>query len=168
MNFIIPCFVAFCVFYGILKKEKVFTLFCEGAQEGLKTTLSIFPSILGLVVGVGMLKASGFFDILSKLFAPICNIFNFPPEIIPMAILRPLSGSGSFSLLNSIFDTTGVNSFASLCASVMSGATETTFYTLAVYYGSIGITKTRHNVFCSVTADIISFILAVLTVKMFF
>ena len=115
-----------------------------------------------------MLKASGFFDILSSFFAPICNIFNFPPEIIPMALLRPLSGSGSFSLLNSIFDTTGVNSFASLCTSVMSGATETTFYTLAVYYGAIGITKTRHNVFCSVTSDIISFILAVLTVKMFF
>ena len=168
MNFFVPLFIAFTVLYALIKKENVFSLFCDGVKDGLKTTISIFPSILGLVTGVGMLKASGFFDLLSKFLLPVCNLFDIPADIIPMALLRPFSGSGSFSLLNNIFESTGVNSFASLCASVMSGATETTFYTLAVYYGATGVTKTRHNLICSVSADVFSFILAVLTVKLIY
>ncbi len=168
MNFFVPLFVAFTVFYGVYKKENVFKIFCEGVNEGLKTTINIFPSILGLVVGVGMLKASGFFDILCKILTPFCNIFDISPEIIPIALLRPFSGSGTFSLLNNIFETTGVNSFASLCSSVMCSATETTFYTLAVYYGATKVTNTRHNLICSVHADIFSFVLAIITVKLFF
>ena len=168
MNFFVPLFIFFGVFFGIYKKIDVFGCFCEGVNEGLKTMLSIFPSILGLVVGVGMLKSSGFFDILSNILTPVCNIFHITPELVPIALLRPFSGSGTFSLLNNIFETTGVNSFASICSSVMCSSTETTFYTLAVYYGATKVTNTRHNLICSVSADIFSFILAVITTKFFF
>lgn len=168
MNLFVPFFIFSGVIFGLYKKINVFEYFCLGVKEGLGTMLSIFPSILGLVVGVGMLKASGFFDILSNILSPMCNIFNISTEIIPVALLRPFSGSGTFSLLNNIFETTGVNSFASICSSVMCSATETTFYTFAVYYGATKVTNTRHNLICSVSADIFSFILAIITVKFFF
>lgn len=168
MNIFLPLFIFLAVIFGIIKKENVFSLFCQGAKEGIYTVYNIFPSLLGLIVSVGMLKSSGFFDIFNFIFTPIFKFLDIPVEILPMALLRPMSGSGSFAILDNIYKTTGVNSMSSLIASVMSGATETTFYTLSVYYGATQVTKTRHNLGVSLSADICSFILSVITVKIFF
>lgn len=168
MNIFIPLFIFITVILGVIKKENVFSLFCEGVKEGIMTVYTIFPSLLGLIVGVGMLKSSGFFDIFNNLLTPVFNFLNIPVEILPMALLRPMSGSGSFAILDNIYKTTGVNSLPSVIASVMSGATETTFYTLSVYYGATAVTNTRYNLGVSLSADIFSFIFAVITVNFFF
>jgi spore maturation protein B len=165
MTLIIPIFVVFTVFFGLFKKEKVFSLFCEGAKEGLKTVFSIFPSVLGLVVAVECLSASSFFTCFSKFFSFLSPYF--PGEILPMALIKPLSGSGSFAVLNDILSKHGANSFIGLSASAISGATETTFYSLSVYYASTNATKLRYNVGVSVFCDILSFVLAVFTIRLF-
>ncbi|MBQ1992085.1 MAG: spore maturation protein, partial [Clostridia bacterium] len=117
------------IFTGLIKKQEVFLIFAEGAFEGLKTTLKIAPSIIGLVMMVTLLQSSGIFNTLGELLSPVCSAVGFPVEVIPMALLRPISGSGSLAILDNILTQNGADSFAGRVASVMMGSTETTFYT---------------------------------------
>ena len=165
---IIPVVISLIVANGILKKAPVFDLFTTGAKDGFKTSINILPSLVGLIVAVSMLRASGFFEILCSLLAPILQKVGFPPELVPMAVIRPVSGSAALATLQDIIKTYGADSFAGRCASVMMGSSETTFYTLAVYFGSVGITKTRYTVKAAVVADIATIILSVVIVKMLF
>lgn len=167
-TFIMPCIVLTIIIFGLIKKVPLFDTFLVGAREGFKSTIAILPSLVGLITAVTMLKASGALDMLSSAISPITNMFKIPSEIVPLMLLRPVSGSGSIAFLNNIFSSCGVDSFTGKIASVMMGSTETTFYAIAVYYGAVGIKNTRHTIPAAVCADIAGFIMSIITVKMFF
>lgn len=163
-SYSIPIIIALIIIFGFVRKINVFDAFIEGAKDGMKSTATIAPSIIGLITAVTMLKASGALDIFSSFISPVTNFFAIPSEIVPMMILRPISGSGSIALLDNMFKNFGPDSLIGLIASVMMGSTETTFYAITVYYGSIGIKNTRHTVVCALAADIAGFIMSVLSV----
>ena len=135
----VPLIIFSFVMFGIVRKVKVFDAFVEGAKEGLECTIKIMPSLVGLMVGISMFRASGAMDIISEVFAPVLNLFKIPKEIFPLAVLRPVSGSGSIAIVTDILNKYGPDSLVGKIASVMMGSTETTFYTLAVYFGCVGI-----------------------------
>lgn len=153
---------------GWLRRVAVFDCFCEGAQEGLSTTLRVFPSLLGLLVAIGMLRASGAMDGLVSLLSPLGRVLGIPPSILPLALMRPISGSGSLALVQDVFNQFGADSFIGRVASLIMGSSETTFYTIAVYFGSVGVRKTRHTVGASLLSDLCATILAVAAVRVFF
>ena len=158
-----PCVVGFIIMFGILKKVPLFDAFISGAKDGFSSTFSIAPSLIGLIVAVSMLKASGALDIITYLLSPLGILIAIPKETIPLMLLRPISGSGSLALVDSIFKSYGPDSFPGRVASVMMGSTETTFY--AIYFGAVGIKNTRHTVPTALIADFTSFIMSVLMVK---
>lgn len=167
-SLIIPLTVALIITFGFIKKVPVFDMFLQGVKDGIMSTYSMAPSLIGLIVAVNMLSASGAFDLLANLIAPAANFLGFPSEIMPLAVLRPVSGSGALAVLNSILTDCGADSFAGRVASVMMGSTETTFYAITVYYGAVGIKKIRHTLFAALSADLTGIIMSVLTVNLFF
>lgn len=156
--YIIPIILVIIVFVALYKGVPVFDTFLEGALEGLKSTFSISASLIGLITAVSMLKNSGALDIISNILSPLANILHFPAEILPLAILRPVSGSGSIALLDNILKNYGAESFIGKLGSMIMGSTETTFYTIAVYFGSVKIKNSRHTIPCALLADITAFI----------
>lgn len=167
-SIIIPLTVALIITFGFIKRVPVFDMFLQGVKDGIMATYSMAPSLIGLIVAVNMLTASGAFDLLAGLISPAADFLGFPGEIIPLAVLRPVSGSGSLAVLNSILTSCGANSFAGRVASVMMGSTETTFYAITVYYGSVGIKKIRHTLIAALSADLTGIIMSVLSVNLFF
>ncbi len=165
---ILPFVITAVVIFGLAKGVKIFDCFLEGAKEGLITVKNILPSIIGLVVAVGMLKASGGLDIIVKILSPLSGVTGIPEEIMPLAVLNPISGGGALSMYELILKEHGPDSYLGRVASVMMGATETTFYAIAVYYGSVGIKKSRHTVFAGLAADFTSFVASAWTVRLFF
>ncbi len=165
MELFMPIFIAVTVVFGLIKKVPLFDAFTAGAENGIRILLKIAPTLVGLVVAVDMLKASGATDKLCELITPLADTLGFPEEIIPMVLLRPISGGGSTALLTNIYRDYGPDSFAGQVASVLAGSTETTFYAIAVYYGSVKITKTRHTLISALSADFTAAVMAVLTVK---
>ena len=165
-SYAVPIIIAVIALWGAVRGIDIFEAFKDGAGEGISSLMSIAPSVIGLVIGVNMLSASGFFDILCSWLAPAASAVGIPSEVLPMAMMRPVSGSGSFAVLNSIFEKCGADSEAGRIASVMAGSTETTFYAIAVYFGAVGIRKTSYTVPAAVLADITGMIMAVVTVKL--
>ncbi len=165
--YVVPTVIVLILIFGVVKKVKVFECFVSGAKDGISSLISIAPTLIGLVVAVTMLNASGFFDIISGFLAPVCDIIGIPSEVVPLGLMRPVSGSGSFAILGSILEKYGADSIIGKTASIMAGSTETTFYAIAVYYGSVGIKNTRHTIPAALTADISGIIFASLFVKMF-
>lgn len=157
--------IVFVVIFGAVKKVDLFESFREGAKDGIASLISIAPSLIGLVIAVNMLSVSGFFDIMCGVLSPLCNSVGIPPEILPLGLIRPVSGSGSFAVLSSILDTYGPDSFIGRIASVMAGSTETTFYAIAVYYGAAGIKKSGYTVPAALIADFSSMLISVMTVR---
>ncbi|MBQ7385416.1 MAG: spore maturation protein [Ruminococcus sp.] len=167
MNFIVPLIVVTFVAVGLIKKVPVFEVFCQGAFKGLKTVVSITPTLLGLITAVTMLRESTALDSLTSFISPFAQRLGFPAEIVPVAILRPVSGGGSTALLIDIFERLGPDSFAGKIVSVMAGSTETTFYAITIYYGSVGVKKIRHTLIAGLAADLTAVIFSVLTVRLF-
>ncbi len=161
----VPFIIVLTVVFGAVKKVDLFESFREGAKDGIGSLISIAPSIIGLVIAVNMLSASGFFDMVCSFLSPVCSAVGIPPEILPLGLIRPVSGSGSFAVLSSILDTYGADSFIGRAASVMSGSTETTFYAVAVYYGAAGIKKSGYTVPAALIADFSSMLISVMAVK---
>lgn len=149
-----PMVILLIVMYGVKEKNKVFDTFLEGAKEGIKTTLSILPTLIGLFLAIGALRSSGVLELIIKLSSPLLDIFKFPSELMPLAILRPISGSGSIAVATDIMKNCGVDSLIGNIASTIMGSTETTLYTIAVYTSCIKIKKTRHILIAALTADI--------------
>ena len=166
--FVVPVAITIVIGFGFFKKIKVFDIFLNGAKEGLKSTVDIAPSLVGLITAVSMIKASGALDLFTCAVSNIANFFKIPPIVMPLMILRPISGSGSLAFLDTIFSSAGVDSIAGKIASVMMGSTETTFYAIAVYFGAVGIKNTRHTIPAALLADLTGFLVSVLTVKLFF
>ncbi|MDD6225211.1 MAG: spore maturation protein [bacterium] len=168
MNFIIPAFIAITVAAGFIKKVPVFSAFADGAKKGLLTLYRIAPTLIGLIVAVDMLKASSAMETLCSFLSPVAQTLGFPKEIIPMVLLRPVSGSGSTALLNQLYSDCGPDSFAGRVASVLAGSTETTFYAVTLYFGSTKVKNIRHTLWVALTADFTAAVMAVLTVRIFF
>jgi spore maturation protein B len=156
------------IIHGIFKGVNVFTEFTDGAKDGFRIVLNILPSLIGLIFAIELIKASGGLNILCKLLSPISSLLGIPEDVAPLTILSPISGSGSLGMFENILKDHGPDSFIGRVASVMMGSTETTFYTMTVYYGSIGVKKTRHTLPSALCADFTSFILSPKIVKLFF
>lgn len=167
-NYILPLFVCAVILFGIFKRIDVFNTFTEGAKKGFDVFLSILPSLTALFLAVEMLKTSGGIKILTFVLSPVAKLLNIPDEVLPLCILSPISGGGSLSVYETILSEYGPDSYVGRVASVMMGSTETTFYAIAVYYGAVGVKKIRHTAICSLCADFTSFILAGITVRLFF
>lgn len=163
-----PCFACIIVIYGLIKKVPVFDTFLKGAKEGILLIYSIAPTIMGLIFAVDLLRSSGAMNQICTFVEPIAQAMGFPKEIVPMVLLRPISGSGSTALLTSIYQDCGPDSFAGRVASVIAGSSETTFYAIAMYFGSIRVKKIRHTLVAALAADFTAAVMSVITVKMFF
>ena len=165
-HLLIPLILLFILCYGWAKGIPIFDSFVEGAKEGLSIGINIVPTIIGLLVAVSMFKCSGALDLLTYALSLIGNMVGIPAEVLPLALLRPISGSGALVLLEEILSQFGPDGFIGHCASVMMGATETTFYTIAVYFGAIHIKKTRYTVYAALFADFCSFIASIFFVSL--
>lgn len=168
MDIIVPGFIAVITAVGLIKKVPVFDAFATGAKNGLITLYQIIPTLIGLIIAVNMLKSSGALDLLCDFAEPLAETLGFPKEIVPMVLLRPVSGSGSTALLNQIYIDQGPDSFAGRVASVLAGASETTFYAVTVYFGNTNVKNIRHTLWVALIADFTVAVLAVLTVRLFY
>jgi len=157
----IPVILLVVVLLGFTKKVKVYESFIEGAKEGFTVAVNIIPFLVAILVAIGMFRASGAMDFLVKLLSPLTNLIGVPAETLPVALMRPLSGSGSLGLVTELMNQHGPDSFIGRVASTMFGSTETTFYVIAVYFGSIGIRKTRHAVAAGLFGDLVGLLMAV-------
>lgn len=167
MELVMPCALAFVLIYGLFKKVPVFETFVLGAKDGIKTMYNVAPTLIGLITAVTMLRECGVLDIMCKAMVPITDKLGFPSELLPMTLLRPVSGGGSTALLVAIYEDYGPDSFFGRCASVIAGSSETTFYAVTLYYGAVGIKKIRHTLFASLMADLTAAVMSVFTVRLF-
>ncbi len=165
-NLAMPLIILIIVVYGFLERKEVFDQFIEGAKDGIKIVINIFPTLIGLFLAVGALRNSGVIDIVVKIIEPILNLVNFPSEIMPLAILRPISGSSSIAIATDIMKNFGVDSQIGIMSAVIMGATETTLYTIAVYSSSVKIKKTRFVLIASLIADIVGIITSIIVCRM--
>ena len=163
---IMPTIIIIIITNGLLKKSPVFDHFLDGAKNGFNTSVKILPSLVGLIVAVSMLRASGFFDIMYNLIYPLLSKLGFPAELVPMAVIRPISGSAALATVRDILNTYGPDSFTGRCASVMMGSSETTFYTLTIYLGSVGLSKSKYTLKSALTADFAGIILSIIFVRL--
>jgi spore maturation protein B len=166
--FIIPLMLVGFPLYGLYKRVPVYESFVEGAKEGFQVAVRIIPYLVAILFAVAMFRASGAMDALARLLSPILAPLGFPAEVLPMAIIRPLTGSGSAGLVVDMIKRYGEDSIYVKMAAVMFGSTETTFYVIAVYFGAVNIKKTRHAVPAGLTADISAMLFAVWSVRLLF
>lgn len=164
----IPMVLLMIVGYGFAKKVHVYEAFVEGAKGGFEVAIKIIPFLVAILVAIGMFRASGAMDYFVKLISPLTNLIGMPAEALPVAVMRPLSGSGSLGLVTEIMKTHGPDSFLGRLVSTMYGSTETTFYVLAVYFGAVGIKKTRHAVAAGLLADAAGLLGALFICKLVF
>ena len=148
--------------YGLKEKKNVFDLFIKGAPKGIEITVKIFPTLIGLFFAIGLLNNSGVINFCVQLVSPLLDCFKIPKEILPLAILRPISGSASMAVAMEILKENGVDSIVGLIVCVIMGATETTLYTIAIYTSAIKVKETRHILIASLMADIIGIITAII------
>ena len=165
---VIPLFVFFIVFYGFIKKVNLYDSFLEGAKEGLHISVNIFPNVLAMVFAINTFLDSNFVYEILKVFEGFLMKFNIPLDILPMAILRPISGTATLAIMNDIFMSYGPDSYAGRLASVLQGCTDTTIYVLALYFGSIGVKKIRYSLVVGLIADLIGITIAFILTAIFF
>lgn len=165
---VLPAMIVGLPLYGLVKGVKVYEEFVEGAKDGFKVAVMIIPYLVAILFAIGMFRASGAMDFLVDLLRPMLGAIGFPPEVLPMAIIRPLTGSGSAAIVADMIETFGEDSILVKMAGVMFGSTETTFYVIAVYFGAVNVKKTRHAVPAGLTADVAAMIMAVYVVQLIF
>lgn len=168
MNFIsyissaaIPIIMLIIIIYGLLEKNKVYDTFVEGAKEGIEIVFNIFPTLIGIFVAVGALRSSGILDLIINTISPLTNILKIPSEIMPLALIRPISGSASTAVATDIMTTFGVDSKIGLIAATIMGSTETTLYTIAIYTSCVGIKKIRFVLAAALIADFVGMVFSV-------
>ncbi len=164
----VPAALALVPLVALLRGVKVYPVFLEGARQGFDTAVRIIPPLVAIVVALGMLKSSGAMDALAHLLAPVTARLGVPPSVVPMFLVRPLSGSAALGVVADVLRTEGPESYAGRLVSVMAGSTETTFYVLAVYMGAVGITRYRHAIAAGLVADLAGFAASVLVVRALF
>ncbi len=161
-NLAIPVTILLILTYGLIEKKKVFDIFLNGAKEGIEIVVKIFPTLIGLFVAIGALRYSGVIDFIIRLIYPVVEFLNIPTEIMPLAMLRPISGSASIAIGSDIMREYGVDSKIGLITSTIMGSTETTLYTIAIYTSVVGIKKTRFVLAAALIGDLIGMITSVI------
>lgn len=167
-DYLIPVMLAGAALYALCRRVDVFSALTTGAGEGLSVVLRILPPLVALLTAVYMLRASGALELLTELLTPVLTFLGIPPETVGLLLIRPVSGSGALAVGSDIMQTYGPDSTIGRTAAVMLGSTETTFYTVAVYYGAAGIRRTRHTIPAALAADITGFLAAAWTVRWMF
>lgn len=165
---ILPLIVLIIVIYGYKKHVNIYDTFMDGVGEGLKTSVSIFPNLLAMIFAVNILISSGFIDYIFSFLKPILSTFSLTSDILSMAFFRPVSGTASLAIMNNIFAAFSPDSIMGRLASVIQGSTDTTFYVLALYFGSIGIKKTRYALAVGLFADLVGIVMSFVLVYLFF
>ena len=167
-DYIVPLILLFSAAIALRKRENAYSLMLEGAADGLKLMVSILPALIFLLTAVHMLRASGAAEILSRSLAPLFSWFGIPPETALLVFIRPISGSAALAVGAELMAEYGVDSLIGRTAAVMLGSTETTFYTISVYFGAAGIQKTRYTIPAALFADFVGFFMASWTVRLLF
>lgn len=167
-DYLIPLLLLSCALMGLRRKENIYDILLTGCDDGLHLLKNILPSLILLLTAVHMLRASGAVEILSNFLSPVFSCFGIPPETALLVLVRPLSGSAALAVGAELMAQYGVNSPIGRTAAVMLGSTETTFYTISVYFGAAGIRKTRYTLPAALFADFVGFFMASMTVKLFF
>ena len=167
-SLVIPLLLAVVTVWGLVRRVDVYTALTDGAAEGLRVLLRIFPNLVVLLTAVYMFRASGALETLTSWLTPALAALGIPPETAPLLLIRPLSGSGALAAGSELMETYGTDSTIGRTAAVMLGCTETTFYTIAVYFGAAGIRKTRYTIPAALTADVTGFLAAAWCVRFFF
>jgi spore maturation protein B len=164
----IPLVLLVFLGWGLFKKVKVYEVFIEGAKDGFNVAIRIIPYLVAMLAAIGIFRASGALELLISVLSPITNLIGMPPETLPMALMRPLSGSGSLGIMTELMNVHGPDSLIGIMASTMYGSSETTFYVLAVYFGAVGVKNTRHAVPTGLIADFAGMLAAVWIVNLLF
>ena len=164
----IPLLLFIFLGWGIAKKVKVYEVFVEGAKDGFNVAVRIIPYLVAMLVAIGIFRASGAMDVFTYLLSPITNLIGMPAETLPMALMRPLSGSGSLGIMTELMKVHGADSFIGILASTMYGSSETTFYVLAVYFGAVSVKSTRHALPAGLIADLFGMLGAVFICRILF
>lgn len=164
-SFILPMITAAIIIFGLFRGVKVFDCFLCGAKKGLRSAVGLLPPLVGLVLGVTMLRESGALSVITKMLEPIAEFSGIPVDVIPLAVLCPVSGSGSLTMFEQILRDFGPDSLQGRVASIIMGSTETTFFAVTVYYGSVGIKKSGCTVPASLLADMTSFVMSAFTAR---
>lgn len=165
---ILPLMILTIITFGIIKKVSVYEEFVEGAKDGFNVSVKIIPYLVALIVAVSMFRASGAIDLIAAHLSFILDKFAIPADVLPIMITRSLSGSATLGIFSEIAANNGPDSFTTLMAAVMVGSSETTFYVLSVYFGSVGIKKFRYALLTGIIADISGIILAIWAARLFF
>lgn len=165
-DLIVPGVLALVSLAGLRQRQEVFTLMTEGAASGLELTVKILPNLVVLLCAVQLLRDSGAMDLLANIMSPFLSLLGIPAETAPLVLIRPLSGSGALAVVLDIMSTYGSDSLIGRTAAVMLGSTETTFYTIAVYFGAAKIRKTRYAIPAALAADLTGFVMAALTARL--
>lgn len=155
---ILPTIIGIIVIWGLIEKKPVFDLFLDGAKEGLEVTVKIFPTLIGIFFAIGLLRSSGVIECITEIVKPISKFIGVPSEVMPLAMIRPISGSASIGIGTDIMTKFGVDSYIGKTCSVIMGSTETTLYTIAVYTTCVRIKKHRGVIYASLFADLIGII----------
>lgn len=156
-----PIVIILIITYGIIERIKVFDTFIDGTKEGIEIVISIFPTLIGLFIAIGLLRSSGILDLIINLIGPITDIFGIPREIMPLAMLRPISGSASIAVATDIMSKYGTDTIIGLITSTLMGSTETTLYTIAIYTSIVKIKKTRFVLVAALIGDLIGALISV-------
>lgn len=165
-SIIIPMIIVIIILYGIIEKQKVFDLFISGATEGMEIVIKLFPTLLGIFLAIGLLRRSGVLELFLTVLNPLITALNIPREIMPLALLRPISGSASLGIATDIMKEYGPDSLIGIIVSTIMGATETTIYTIAVYTSVVGVKKIRFVLIASLIADFVGIMLAVVLCRL--
>lgn len=168
IDYLVPLILFFTCTLALHKKENAYDLLLQGANDGLKLLISILPTLILLLTAVYMLRASGAVELLSSILAPVFRLFGIPPEAALLVLIRPISGSAALAVGADLMLQYGTDSLIGRTAAVMLGSTETTFYTISVYFGAAGIQKTRYAIPAALIADFVGFFMASWTVKLLF
>ncbi|HET7615397.1 MAG TPA: spore maturation protein [Bacillales bacterium] len=165
---LIPVLIGFVLVYGTLKKVPTYESFVEGGKEGFKTAVQIIPYLVGMLVAIEVFRASGAMNFFIGLLKPALESIGFPAEVVPLAIIRPISGTGALGMMTNLIDTYGADSFIGRLASTMQGSTDTTLYVLTVYFGAVGIRKMGDALKVGLLADLAGMIAAFVIVSLVF
>ncbi len=165
--FFLPIITALIIVFGLVKGIKVFDCFVTGAKKGFESAVRLLPPLMGLVLGVTMLRQSGALNVITRMLEPLAGLTGIPVDVLPLTVLSPISGSGSLTMFEQILKNFGPDSPEGRIASVIMGSTETTFYAVTVYYGSVGIKKSGCTVPAALLADMTSFVLSAVTASLF-
>jgi len=168
MDYLIPLLLLTACLAALRKKENAYGLLLEGGAEGLKLLVTLMPTLVLLLTAVSMLRASGAMEALSGVFGPLLSVLGIPPETVMLVLIRPVSGSAALAVGTDLMIRYGVDSAIGRTAAVMLGSTETTFYTISVYFGAAGIKRTRYTLPAALIADLTGFLMASLTVRLFY